>query len=129
MREGEPFARFLVAQLAVFENQVPKRAVFHGAVGAPHVLIAVNDRDLADDGAHTWINGCENERVAARIGNTPHAKPVGVYDLLALHEAHGVLVVPDLGPGVEMLAVVTIAHAKIAIVKNQGVDARLRKSL
>src|SRR5277367_331964 len=129
MRQIEPLARFLVAQLAVSENQVPKGAVFYGAMGAPHVLIAVNDGDLADDGAHTRIDGRENERVAARIGNTPHAKAVGVYDLVALEEAQGVLVVPNLGPGVEMLAVVAIAHAEIAIVKDQGVDARLRKSL
>ena len=49
--------------------------------------------------------------------------------MVALEEAQGVLVVPDLGPGIEMLAVVAIANAEIAIVKDQGVDACLCKSL
>src|ERR1700728_3269021 len=68
--------------------------------------------------------------IAARTRTwPPNAKMVGVYGLVALEEAQGVLVVPDLAPGVEMLAVVATAHAEIAIVKDQRVDACLGKSL
>src|SRR5262249_28152798 len=129
MRQVEPFAWFLIAQLAVPEDQVPEGAIFHGAVGAPHILVAVNDRNLADDGAHARIDGRENKRVAARVGNTPHAKGIGIYGRVALEEAQGVLIVPDLSPGVEMLAVVAVAHPEIAIVENEGVDACFGKSL
>src|SRR5260370_35207694 len=61
--------------------------------------------------------------MAAGVRNAPDADPVRVHRLMPLQERNTVLVVADLRPGIEMLAIVAVADTKIAIVEDHGIDA------
>ena len=92
-------------------------------MGAAHVFEAVNDRYLTDDRTHAGIGRRKHEGVPARIGDAPDANAVRVHRLVSLEERDRVLVVADLRPRIEMLTVVAIADAKVAIIEDQCVQA------
>ena len=84
---------------------------------------SVNDRYLTDDRTHSWISRCKYHGVPARIGYAPDANTVRVHRLVSLEERDRVLVVADLRPRIEVLTVVAIADAKVAIIEDHCVQA------
>ncbi len=67
-----------VAVASILEDEVPELAVAHRAVDAAHVVIAVDDRDLADDRPDARVDGGEDQDVAAGVGDAPGTEPLGV---------------------------------------------------
>src|SRR3546814_8736334 len=61
--------------------------------------------------------------MAAGIGNAPGPDLVGVDRRVALDEADGVLIIPDLRPGIQMLAIVAATDPEVAIVDDERVKA------
>src|ERR1700689_528915 len=61
--------------------------------------------------------------MATRIGDAPDADALRVHRTMPLEERDRVLVISDLRPRVEMLTVVSIADAEVAIIEDQCVDA------
>ena len=96
---------------------------------APHVLVAVDDRDLGDDGLNPRVDGGEDQDMAARVGDAPGADALRIDLVVALEETHGVLVVADLRPWVEVLAVVAVADAEIAVVEDERIEPGLGEGL
>src|SRR5258708_36334359 len=121
MREIESLAGALVSQLAVLENEVPQAPELHGAVGAAHVLVTVDNWNLADNRFHSRIDRGEDQGVAARIGDAPNADPVRVDVVSPLEERHCILIVADLRPRVEMLPDVAVADTQVSIVEDHCV--------
>src|SRR3546814_1953692 len=61
--------------------------------------------------------------MAAGIGNAPGPDLVGVDRRVALEEADGVLIIPDLRSGIQMLAIVAATDPEVAIVDAESVKA------
>src|SRR3546814_12840492 len=61
--------------------------------------------------------------MAAWIGNAPGPDRVGVDRRVALEEADGVLIIPALRPGIQMLAIVAATDPEVAIVDDERVKA------
>ena len=90
---------------------------------APHIFEAVDNWNLTDDRTHPGIGRRQHQGVAARIGDAPDANPLRVHRRVPFDERDRVLVIADLRPRVEMLTVVAIADAEVAIIENHCVDA------
>src|SRR3546814_12310708 len=71
-----------------------------------HILISVDNGNMADDRFHPLVDRCKDDDMAAGIGNAPGPDLVGVDRRVALEEADGVLIIPELRPGIQMLAIV-----------------------
>src|ERR1700710_2845742 len=123
------FAGFLEAQPTVIEDHCPEAAEFHGSMGAAHILVAIDHRDLADDRLHTRIGGGQDQSVSTGVGNTPDSEPIRIYGLVSFEKRKRILVVANLCPRVEVLPIVTLAVAKVAIVENHRVDSGFREGL
>src|SRR3546814_21003900 len=57
--------------------------------------------------------------MAAGIGNAPGPDLVGVDRRVALEEADGVMIIPDLRSGIQMLAIVAATDPEVAIVDDE----------
>src|SRR3546814_8681938 len=68
--------------------------------------LSVDNGNMADDRFHPLVDRCKDDDMAAGIGNAPGPDLVGVDRRVALEEADGVLIIPDLRPGIQMLAIV-----------------------
>ena len=119
----QPTAGFAVAKPPVLGDQLPEKPVSHCSMNAAHVLVAVDYGDLADDALHPGIDCPEDEGVAPRVGDAPHSDPLGVHARVAFEETDRVLVVTDLSPGIEVLAILAVRYPEVAIVEDQRVDA------
>src|SRR3546814_4433591 len=88
-----------------------------------HILISVDNGNMADDRFHPLVDRCKDDDMAAGIGNAPGPDLVGVDRRVALEEADGVLIIPDLRPGIQMLAIVAATDPEVAIVDDERVKA------
>src|SRR3546814_2269644 len=88
-----------------------------------HILISVDNGNMADDRFHPLVDRCKDDDIAAGIGNAPGPDLVGVDRRVALEEADGVLIIPDLRPGIQMLAIVAATDPEVAIVDDERVKA------
>src|SRR3546814_18293087 len=78
---------------------------------------------MADDRFHPLVDRCKDDDMAAGIGNAPGPDLVGVDRRVALEEADGVLIIPDLRPGIQMLAIVAATDPEVALVDDERVKA------
>src|SRR3546814_1075967 len=83
------------------------------AMDTTHILISVDNGNMADDRFHPLVDRCKDEDMAAGIGNAPGPDLVGVDRRVALEEADGVLIIPDLRPGIQMLAIVAATDPEV----------------
>ena len=63
--EVQALAGLLVTKAAVVEDELPKRAILGRSMDAPHVLITVDHRDLADDRLNPRIDGRQDQDMPA----------------------------------------------------------------
>src|SRR3546814_5663644 len=103
--------------------QLQKLAPAVYAMDTTHILISVDNGNMADDRFHPLVDRCKDDDMAAGIGNAPGPDLVGVDRRVALEEADGVLIIPDLRPGIQMLAIVAATDPEVAIVDDERVKA------
>src|SRR3546814_5871429 len=88
-------------------------------MGTTLILISVDNGYMADDRFHPLVDRCKADDRAAGIGNAPGPDLVGVDRRVALEEADGVQIIPDLRSGIQMQAIVAATDPEVAIVDDE----------
>src|SRR3546814_18737749 len=95
MRQIDLLTGLFITERAIIGDQLQKLAPAVYAMDTTHILISVDNGNMADDRFHPLVDRCKDDDMAAGIGNAPGPDLVGVDRRVALSEADGVLIIPD----------------------------------